>query len=190
MLHSLALAQNRIFPPRNTSPTEMCSRRESSLQPGAPGWKSSSELCQPATCAKIKKKATAIWDALSKVAQHLLLCLQPPSFCTWTHHTILLVPELSFSFHICCLQIFLSPPPCLNGKARIASPFLRATIASGRGEQQTPLLSWTSPSCPQHRPHEVQCVISHLLAPSWSDTEPHGFSCFRNTRSHTSQDGV
>lgn len=91
--------------------------------------------------------------------------LQSPSFCTWINWIILLVPELSFSFHICCLQIFLSPPPFLNAKGWTASPFLRATITAGRGEQQTPILSWTLPSCPRHRLHQVQRVISHLLTP-------------------------
>lgn len=114
---------------------------------------------------KKEKSHSHLRSTLSNVAQCLPLCLQPPSFSTWTNRTIVLVPELSFSFHICSLQIFLSPPPFWNAKAWTASLFLQATITSGHGEKQTPLLLRTLPSCPWHRPYQMQRVISHLLAP-------------------------
>lgn len=112
------------------------------------------------------------------MAQHCPLCLQPPSFCTWTNCTILLVPELSFSFHICCPQIFLSPPPFLNAKAWTASPFLQATITAGLGEQQTPHLmdppqlpmTPTQPGAVCNFPLLTPCRRARRgLDPSWSE---------------------
>lgn len=173
----------------------MCSRRETSSATKNPQDVTIALNCQPATCTnnekkKRKEKSSVFWEDTLKsshhaVSNHLLFAPEPtaPSF---------LVPELSFSFHICCLQIFLSPPPFLNARIWIASPFLQASITSDHGEHQTPLLPWSLPSCPWPWPYQVQCVISHLLAihgrvrwgPVPPQSEPWRFKCIRNMRSH------
>lgn len=130
-LHSLALAQDDIFPPPNTSPAEICWRRKSSPATKSPrGWKHGCELCQPATCTNCWKE----WQPFEKPTfEHGPAPTTPSPAASFLplnqqHHppwpwTLLLL-------HICCLQIFLSPPPFLNTKSLTASPFHQATTAS------------------------------------------------------------